>query len=60
LLSAMRTDPKADVPGELGDVIAEFKERFVAAAAEAHEADPTLTAAGPLGEAHSQKTLATE
>jgi F-type H+/Na+-transporting ATPase subunit alpha len=61
LLSGMRGDPKADVPAELGDVIVEFKERFVAAAAEAARvADPTATDAGELGAAASNKTLATE
>ncbi|MGZ4724619.1 MAG: F0F1 ATP synthase subunit alpha, partial [Ilumatobacteraceae bacterium] len=59
LLSAMR-DAKADVPAELTDVIAEFKERFVAADAAARAADPTATDAHPLGAAESQKTLATE
>jgi F-type H+-transporting ATPase subunit alpha len=60
LLSGMRTDPKADIPAELGDVINEFKERFVAATAEARAADPTATDAAELGEAESNKTLATE
>jgi hypothetical protein len=60
LLSGMRTDPKADVPAELGDVINDFKERFVAATAEAKAADPTATDAAALGEAESNKTLATE
>jgi F-type H+/Na+-transporting ATPase subunit alpha len=61
LLSGMRGDPKADVPAELGDVIVEFKERFVAAAAEAARiADPAATDAGELGAAASNKTLATE
>jgi F-type H+-transporting ATPase subunit alpha len=60
LLSAMRNDPKSDVPGDLGDHIAEFKERFVAATAAERRADPTLTTAGPLGDAESPKTLATE
>jgi F-type H+-transporting ATPase subunit alpha len=60
LLSGMRTNAKADVPGELGDVIAEFKERFVAAEAAARTADPTATDARALGAAESQKTLATE
>jgi F-type H+/Na+-transporting ATPase subunit alpha len=61
LLSAMRNDPKADVPAELTDVIVEFKERFVAADAAARaEADPTTTSAEALGEAQSNKTLATE
>jgi F-type H+/Na+-transporting ATPase subunit alpha len=61
LLSGMRNDPKADVPAELGDMIVEFKDRFVAAEAEAaRTADPTATDASELGEAASNKTLATE
>jgi F-type H+-transporting ATPase subunit alpha len=61
LLSAMRNDPKADVPAELGDIIAEFKEQFLEASAEAARiADPTATDASELGEAASNKTLATE
>jgi F-type H+-transporting ATPase subunit alpha len=61
LLAGMRNDAKADVPAELGDVIDEFKERFVAANAEAARiADPTATDAAELGEAQSNKTLATE
>jgi len=61
LLAAIRSDPKADVPAELGDIIVEFKERFVAASAEAARvADPTATDASELGEAASRKTLATE
>jgi F-type H+-transporting ATPase subunit alpha len=61
LLAGMRNDAKADVPAELGDVIVEFKERFVAADAEAARiADPTATDAAELGEAASHKTLATE
>jgi F-type H+-transporting ATPase subunit alpha len=61
LLSGMRNDPKADVPAELGDMIVEFKERFVAADAEAARiADPTATDASELGAAESNKTLATE
>src|SRR4051794_29300278 len=62
LLSGMRNDPKADVPAELGDVINEFKERFVAdtAAAAARAADPMATDAEALGAAESDKTLATE
>ena len=61
LLSGMRNDPKADVPAELGDVIAEFVERFTAASqAAARAADPTATDAAALGEAASNKTLATE
>ena len=60
LLAGMRSNPKADVPGELGDIIASFKEQFVAAIAAGKAADPTATAAEALGEAHSAKTLATE
>ena len=60
LLAGMRNDPKSDIPAELGDVISEFKERFAAATAEARAADPTATDAAALGEAESNKTLATE
>jgi hypothetical protein len=57
----MRNDPKADVPAELGDVIIEFKERFVADTAEAARlADPLATDAAALGAPESDKTLATE
>jgi F-type H+-transporting ATPase subunit alpha len=48
------------VPDELGDVIAAFKERFVASSAAALAADPTATDADQVGEAASAKTLATE
>jgi F-type H+-transporting ATPase subunit alpha len=60
LLSAMRNDPKADVPSEIADVIIQFKEQFVAADAAARAADPTATNATALGEPESHKTLATE
>src|SRR3954449_11453325 len=61
VLSGMRNDPKADVPAELGDVINEFKERFVADTAEAARvADPMATDAAALGAPESDKTLATE
>jgi len=64
MLSAMRSNPKADVPGELGDLIATFKDEFLSAnadaAATARASDPTATDAGEVGEAHSNKTLATE
>jgi F-type H+-transporting ATPase subunit alpha len=61
LLADMRNNPKADVPAELGGLIDAFKTSFVAAIAEAAKAaDPTATAASALGEAHSDKTLATE
>ena len=60
LLADMRANPKADVPAGLGDLIGAFKEQFVAATAAAKAADPTATSAEELGEAQSDKTLATE
>ena len=62
LLAGMRGNPKADVPAELGGIIASFKETFVAASAEAAKAaaDATATDAAAMGEAASAKTLATE
>jgi F-type H+-transporting ATPase subunit alpha len=60
LLSGIRTDPKSDVPAELGDIIATFKSQFVAASAEARKADLAAIDAEALGEARSDKTLATE
>ena len=60
LLAGMRSNPKADVPSELGDIIAAFKEQFVAATAAAKAADVTATDAHEVGDAHSNKTLATE
>jgi F-type H+-transporting ATPase subunit alpha len=60
LLADMRANPKNDVPAELGDLILAFKTDFVAATAAARAADPTATSAEALGEAHSDKTLATE
>ncbi len=63
VLAAMRSNPKADVPAEIADLIASFKEQFVAASvasAAARAADPMGTDAGEVGEAQSNKTLATE
>jgi F-type H+-transporting ATPase subunit alpha len=62
MLAGMRSNPKADVPGELGDIIASFKETFVAASAASAKAaaDASATDAVAVGEAHSDKTLATE
>ena len=48
------------MPAGLGDLIGAFKEQFVAATAAAKAADPTATSAEELGEAQSDKTLATE
>ena len=62
VLSGIRTNPKADVPDELGGLVGSFKAQFVAAAADAAAAavDPTAVDAAALGDAHSDKTLATE
>ncbi|HEY4333746.1 MAG TPA: F0F1 ATP synthase subunit alpha [Ilumatobacteraceae bacterium] len=62
VLAGMRSNPKADVPAELGDLIATFKTQFVAAEADsaARVADPSSTDADALGDAVSNKTLATE
>jgi F-type H+-transporting ATPase subunit alpha len=60
LLAGMRSNPKADVPSELGELIASFKADFVASMSSGATADPTATDAEALGEAHSSKTLATE
>ena len=61
VLSGMRSNPKADVPAELGDLVASFKEQFKADSAAAVKAvDPTATDAAEIGAAHSDKTLATE
>jgi F-type H+-transporting ATPase subunit alpha len=47
------------VPDNLDDVVSTFKEQFSIELAE-RRADPTKTLADELGEAHSDKTLATE
>jgi F-type H+-transporting ATPase subunit alpha len=47
------------VPDELGGVVEAFKEQFEPTNL-AHEADPSRTDAGELGDAQSNKTLATE
>jgi F-type H+-transporting ATPase subunit alpha len=60
VLSNMRSNPKADVPAELGDLITSFKSEFSAAAAAGIVVDPTSVDADEVGEAHSDKTLATE
>jgi F-type H+-transporting ATPase subunit alpha len=62
LLADMRSNPKADVPSDLGELIASYKEEFVAAIAEAEgrAVDPTTVDAEEVGEAESNKTLATE
>ena len=64
VLAGMRGDPKADVPAEIADLITAYKAEFVAnsaaAVAAARAADPTAVDADELGDAQSNKTLATE
>jgi len=62
LLADMRSNPKADVPAGLGDMINAFKAEYVAGnvTRAAAAADPAATDAGELGAALSNKTLATE
>ncbi len=57
MLDELRT---SGVPDALADAVETFKSQFLAAAASARAADPTATDAGEVGEAASQKTLATE
>jgi F-type H+-transporting ATPase subunit alpha len=57
MLDEIRT---SGVPDGLGDAVEGFKSQFLAAAASARQADPTATSAAEVGEAASQKTLATE
>ncbi len=58
LLQEIRT---AGVPDSLGDVVQSFKDSFVAAsAASGVNADPTAVDADEVGDAASDKTLATE
>jgi F-type H+-transporting ATPase subunit alpha len=58
-LAGIRQDPKADVPKDLGDVIAAFKKGFRNSDGSS-AADPTKSSAEEVGDAKSAKTLATE
>ncbi len=60
MLAELRTNPKADVPSDLGDIVVAFKSQFRASSGGRAAADPTATDAEALGEAQSAKTLATE
>ena len=60
LLSGIRQNPKADVPKDLGDIVAAFKKSFAPTPVAGTSADPTKTSAGEVGDATSKKTLATE
>ena len=53
------TSATGAVPDELGGIVEAFKEQFEPTDLD-HEADPTRTDAGELGDAQSNKTLATE
>jgi F-type H+-transporting ATPase subunit alpha len=57
MLSDIRTK---GLPDDLGNVVQSFKDTFMASLAAERKADETATDAGPVGEAHSNKTLATE
>jgi len=59
MLAALRTDPKADVPADLGDIVASFKAQFVTSAPVAAQGSADVNAE-EIGEAQSNKTLATE
>jgi F-type H+-transporting ATPase subunit alpha len=59
MLAALRTDPKADVPADLGDIITTFKAQFVTSAPKAGQGSADVTAE-EIGDAQSNKTLATE
>ena len=60
MLAELRTNPKADVPADMAQIVTSFKAQFRTNGASAAKADPTATDADALGEAASAKTLATE
>jgi F-type H+-transporting ATPase subunit alpha len=60
MLAELRTNPKADVPADLGDIVSTFKAQFKPTVAKGTGVDPTATSADALGDATSNKTLATE
>jgi len=60
MLAELRTNGKADVPADLAQIVTSFKAGFKTSGASAAKADPTATSADALGEANSDKTLATE
>ena len=59
VLRATEGEIKADVPKDLGDIVAAFKKSFKVTTSST-SADPTKTDAGEVGDAASAKTLATE
>jgi hypothetical protein len=60
MLAELRTNGKADVPADLGDIVSSFKAQFKITGPKGGSVDPTATDAEALGEAASNKTLATE
>ncbi len=60
MLAELRTNPKADVPADMAQIVTSFKAQFRTSRASAAKADPTATDAHALGEAASAKTPATE
>ncbi|MFM7047763.1 MAG: F0F1 ATP synthase subunit alpha [Actinomycetota bacterium] len=60
LLSGIRSNPKADLPKDLADIVASFKKSFTPTPIAGAAADPTKKSAGEVGDATSKKTLATE
>ena len=60
MLAELRTNGKADVPADLAQIVTAFKAGFKTSGATAAKADPTATSAEALGDANSDKTLATE
>jgi F-type H+-transporting ATPase subunit alpha len=59
MLAALRTDPKADVPADLGDIVQAFKAQFVTSTGAGGQGSADVLAE-EVGEAQSNKTLATE
>jgi F-type H+-transporting ATPase subunit alpha len=60
MMAELATNAKADVPADLGDIVAAFKAQFKVTGPKTGSVDPTATSADALGEAASNKTLATE
>jgi F-type H+-transporting ATPase subunit alpha len=60
MLAELRTNPKADVPSDLGDIVLAFKADFKVTVPKTAAVDPTATDADGVGAANSNKTLATE
>ena len=58
--SGLLADLRNGVPDELGDVVQSFKDQFELTAVDGPTADPTGVDADELGDAQSNKTLATE